>query len=137
MSEDMFPWYLKENLLEARQIFTCVCNPPKKLSTKDKTESLGFQGRTWERTTWGNIARVSCNAIWNEKMLVSTCVNTNYKTWNDDHKMLLDWVWRTWITYQKKGFQLQMNQKLHTINASSTSNWKATTVTAGNFCTSN
>jgi hypothetical protein len=34
---------LKEHLLEAKQIFTCVSNSPKKPTIGDKTEPLGFQ----------------------------------------------------------------------------------------------
>ncbi len=39
----MLAQYLKECLLEARQIPTCVSNPPEKPITKNKIEPLGSQ----------------------------------------------------------------------------------------------
>jgi len=43
MSGDVIAWYLKECLLEAKQILVCVGNPPKKLIIGDKTKPLSSQ----------------------------------------------------------------------------------------------
>jgi hypothetical protein len=43
MSGNVLAWYLKECLLEAKQIPIHVNDSPKKLATKDKTKPLGFQ----------------------------------------------------------------------------------------------
>jgi hypothetical protein len=43
MNIDAFPQYLKDHLLEARQILAHVGDFPRKLAIRDKTEPLSFQ----------------------------------------------------------------------------------------------
>ncbi len=43
MNEKVFVQYSKECLLEVKQTFTHVNNPPKKLTTGGKTKPLSFQ----------------------------------------------------------------------------------------------
>jgi hypothetical protein len=43
MSENMFAWYLKERILEAKQTLTHVNDMSKKSITKDKIELLSAQ----------------------------------------------------------------------------------------------
>jgi hypothetical protein len=43
MNKDVLAQYLKECVLEVKQIFAHVGNPPNKLITKDKIEPLSFQ----------------------------------------------------------------------------------------------
>jgi len=65
MSGNVFTWYLKEHLLETKQISIHVGDPPKKPITRDKIKPLGSQ-----RVEWGNANLNMCYYIQKNKVIV-------------------------------------------------------------------
>jgi hypothetical protein len=77
---------LKECLLEGKQNFACVNNPPKKLAIGGKTKLLSSQRVGHEskhpRVTW---FKTSHNAIWKGEVLISTCVMAFKRIWQSSY----------------------------------------------------
>ncbi len=84
------------------QDWKCACVVSKGSSIKNVINSCLFKwsikydyttrfsrGGAWEHTTWGSKVRVSCNANWKGKMLISTCATASKKI--NDHYIGNEW----------------------------------------------